>query len=140
MVDNNPVPIEWQDVRDETEDKVEEVEEEEKEEKEEKCDVRMNGVCFADLEEATHALAHGQQADKPKKPQGSSAKFHWSPKKVVIELKSGTIHRGNFLLQADRDLKSLIITTSDSGAPPPPTVCVCVCGGACVCACCVEQS
>jgi hypothetical protein len=84
---------------------------------EQECDVRMNGECFDDLEEALHAVNIGRQAPKPKTPAEVAAGGGrtWSRKKIVLELKSGVTHKGSFVLRPDRDLKSILITSVGLG-------------------------
>lgn len=88
-----------------------------KEENEDPCEVRMNGVCYDDLEEALFALARGRQAGTPKAPKSKLARHNWTKKKIVISLKGGRKQSApnGYVVRPERDLKRLIITTHGYG-------------------------
>lgn len=90
-------------------------ESEDEAEEDDKCEVRMNGVCYDDLDEAVHALNTGRQARKPTSPKSRSPRHNWTRKKVVVSLRGRSRHSGNFFFRPDRDLKSLLITTHGLG-------------------------
>lgn len=90
-----------------------------KQDEEDACEVRMNGRCYDDLDEAVHALNLGRQAGKPAAPKSAGRQHAWTKKKVVISLRGRSRHPGNHFIRPDRDLKSLLITTHGSGIPPP---------------------